>query len=58
MSDEEHLGALLNPLKGYEELADILDPVTGRMMSPIGKGMKIEEPHDAPSTGGIPRPGA
>lgn len=37
-------GVQLNPLKGYEELRDVLDPVTGRMIGRFGiMGMTIEE---------------
>lgn len=37
-------GVQLNPLKGYEELGDVLDPVTGRMIGRYGvTGMTIEE---------------
>ena len=37
-------GVQLNPLKGYEELRDVLDPVTGRMIGRYGiTGMTIEE---------------
>lgn len=37
-------GVLHDPLKGYEELKDILDPVTGRLIGIAGVlGMKIED---------------
>ena len=37
-------GVQLNPLKGYEELRDVLDPVTGRMIGRYGvTGLTIEE---------------
>lgn len=43
--DSYEPGVQLHPLKGWEDLADILDPVTGRMISPVGSltGMTIEE---------------
>lgn len=45
-NDHAPLGVLKDPLKGYEDLADVLDPHTGRMINPydqLGQGMKIEE---------------
>lgn len=37
-------GVQLEPLKGFEDLADVLDPATGRMYGAHGvKGMTIEE---------------
>ena len=37
-------GVQLEPLKGFEDLADVLDPVTGRMVGRFGiLGMTIEE---------------
>lgn len=37
-------GVQLEPLKGFEDLADVLDPITGRLFGAFGvKGMTIEE---------------
>lgn len=42
--DDWKPGVQLNPLYGYEELRDIVDPVTGRMIGIHGiTGMTIEE---------------
>lgn len=42
--DEKNLGVLDDPLKGWDELRDVLDPATGRLYGEHGiLGMKIEE---------------
>lgn len=42
--DEREIAPLLNPLKGFEELQDILDPASGRLLGKFGvPGMKIED---------------
>lgn len=44
ITDDFKPGMQLEPLRGYEDLADILDPVTGRLIGRFGeRGMKIEE---------------
>lgn len=44
LPDDFRPGIQLEPLKGFEELADVLDPVTGSMYGRFGiKGMTIEE---------------
>ena len=44
IDDNFRPGVQLEPLKGFEELRDVLDPVTGRMLGRFGiKGLTIEE---------------